>query len=69
MWKNIIILALVLLGVGYVVADKPIIRVIETRDNTVDEELPSKSSRSRVIVTVIFGMGNTLNFNAEKREA
>ena len=55
MWKNITIVGLLLLVVGYFVADKPIVRVTDS----VNED----GKRTRVIVSVIFGMGNTVKID------
>lgn len=55
MLKNLTIVGLLLLVVGYFVADKPLVRVTES----VNED----GKPTRVIISVIFGMGNIVKID------
>jgi hypothetical protein len=60
MWKNILIVVLLMLGLGYFLADKPIIHTHETKD--------SNGTTRKITINILLGAGNTINYNYKETD-
>jgi hypothetical protein len=60
MWKNVLIVVLLMLCFGYFLADKPIVHTHESTD--------SNGKTRKITINILLGVGNTINYNYKETD-